>query len=238
MKERRSLSDDSSRGFTLVELLIATAVLVTIGGATFVLLNQSQRSFRSQQDMTEVVQQARLSMDLITTYLRRGGNDPQKIFETWGVPATIPFGHGTGPGSHAGIFPIEVNSAQHILIHSDVTGSVTSGSTPTGDPDGTIDNLYEKVVVRYDSVARNLYMDIADGSGEQLYADNISSFAFTFYDLAGTLITNPATNEAAITRIHVQLTAESEDPDPESGKIQTITLESDVMVRSKSFSPF
>lgn len=238
MKQRRSLSDDSSRGFTLVEMLIATAVLVVIGGGVFTLLNQSQRSYGSQQDMTEVVQQARLAMDQITTYLRRAGNDPQKIFETWGIPPTIPFGHGTGPGSHTGIFPIEVNSAQHIQIHSDVTGAVGVGSTASGDPDGTIDNLYEKVVVRYDSVTRKLYMDIADGSGEQLYADNISSFAFTFYDLAGTLITNPANNEAAITRAHVQLTAETKDLDPESGKVQTLTLESDVMLRSKSYSPF
>ncbi len=229
MKERRSLSYDSSRGFTLVEMLMTSAVLVLIGVAIFTLLNQSQRSFRSLGDMTEVVQQARLAMDQITTFLRRAGNDPQKIFAGEGPP----LGHG-----HTGIFPIEVNNAQHIQMNSDITGSVVQGTTPTGDPDGALGDLYEVVVVRYDSVTRKLYIDIADGSGEVLYADNLSSFAFTFYDLAGTLITDPANNEDEITRVHVQLTAEAKDPDPQSGKVQTLTLESDVMLRSKSFGPF
>ena len=94
--------------------------------------------------------------------------------------------------------------------------------------------------IRYDSVTRNLYLDIEGFgvSGEEIFAENISSFGFTFYDLAGNEITDPEDNEGEIARVHIQLTAESEDPDPNSGKVQTITLQSDVMLRSQSYSVF
>ena len=75
-------------------------------------------------------------------------------------------------------------------------------------------------------------------SGEEIFAENISSFGFTFYDLAGTEITDIANNEGEIARVHVQLTAETENPNLESGQIQTITLQSDVMLRSKMYGLF
>ncbi len=242
MNKRRSLTDDPSRGFTLVEVLITCAILVIMGGAIFTLSNQSQRSYRSQQDLSQVVQQARIVMDRITGYIRQAGNDPEEIFATYPPGLGIPFGHETGPGSHSGIFPIEVSSAQYIQINSDITGSVGGGNIRdrTGDPDGTLLNLNERVEVRYDSATRELYID-NDGegvSGEELFAENISSFGFTFYDLAGTQITDPEDNEGEIARVHIQLTAESEDPDPNSGKVQTITLQSDVMLRSKMYGLF
>jgi len=218
----------------LVEMLLSCAILVIMGGAIFTLSNQSQRSYQSQQDLTEVVQAARIAMDRITTYIRQAGNDPEEIFATYPPGLGIPFGHGVGLGSHEGIFPIEVSSPQYIQINSDITGSVGLGDpkTWTGDPDGFLLTLNERVFVRYDSVTRNLYLDIEGlgGSGEELFVENISSFGFTFYDLAGTEITDPGNNESEIARVHVQLTAESKDPDPQTGQVQTITLESEVML--------
>lgn len=95
-------------------------------------------------------------------------------------------------------------------------------------------------MIRYDSVTRNLFIDLESFgvSGEEIFAENISSFGFTFYDLAGDEITDPADNEDEIARVHIQLTAESEDPDPASGLVQTFTLQSDVMLRSQSYSVF
>lgn len=222
-------NNNSSRGFTLVEMLISSMVLTLVGAGVFTLLNQGQNSFRSQKDMTAVVQQARIAMDLIATSLRSAGNDPQDIFSG----ETPPFSH-----SHSGLFPIEISGSGHIQINTDLTGSVTGGATldRRGDPDGTLNQRNEKVVIRYDSSGNNLYMNIGDG--EELLAKNISSFDFIYYDMAGALISSPASNENAIVQVHVELVADTADPDPTSGKIQTITLEAAVMLRSKSFSVF
>jgi hypothetical protein len=95
---------------------------------------------------------------------------------------------------------------------------------------------YTTLFRSYDSGAENLYIDIGDG--EDVLADNISTFGLTFYDLAGTQITDPANNENDIVRVHVQLVAETESPDLETGKIQTLTLQSDVMLRNKAFDLF
>ncbi len=214
MSETRSLPYNSSHGMTLVEMLITSAVLTLIAGGIFTLLNQSQRSFHSQQNLTEVVQQARIAMDQITTSIQQAGNDPEDAL-----------------GSTS---PIEILGTGHIRINSDLTGSITSGAPidGRGDPNGNLVQRYERVVIRYDSGANNLYMDIGDG--EAVLADNITTFNLTFYDMAG----NTTGTESDIARVHVEFVAESEDPDLETGKIQTITLQSDIMLRSKAFDVF
>lgn len=217
---------------------MVSAVLTLIAGAIFTLLHQSQRSYQSQQDLSEVVQQARNAMDQITTSLRQAGNDSEEIFGS----ETPPPGH-----THSGIYPIEIlvpepSPHSHIRINSDITGSVPDAGAPTdplkatGDPDGNLNNLYEQVEVRYNFGQKKLYIDI--GSGEQVLAENIVTFELTFYDIAGTQLTDPADNEKAIARVHVQLVAETENPDLETDKIQSITLQSDVMLRSKAYGLF
>jgi len=89
------------------------------------------------------------------------------------------------------------------------------------------------VIVRYDAAQDELNIDIGDG--EQVLAENISNFTFTFYDLAGNQISSPASNEGDIARIQIHLEAETENPDQETGKVQSITLESDVMLRSQFY---
>ena len=89
------------------------------------------------------------------------------------------------------------------------------------------------MIVRYDSADDELNIDIGDG--EQVLAENISTFSLTFYDLAGNQITSPASNESDIVRVKIHLEAETENPDLETGKIQSITLDSDVMLRSQSY---
>ncbi len=214
----------SNRGMTLLEILISSVIFAVVAGGIFTLFNQSQHSFRSQGDLTEVVQQTRIAMDQIQTYMRQAGNDGQNVFGS----QTPPFGH-----SHSGIFPIEYSAAGHIQINSDITGSVGSGLGATGDPDGNFTARGEKVIVRYDAALDELNIDIGDG--EQILAENISNFSLTFYDLAGNQITNPASNENDIARVQIHLEAETENPDQETGKVQSITLDSDVMLRSQAY---
>ena len=102
----------------------------------------------------------------------------------------------------------------------------------TGDPDGTLDNLYQQVVFRYDSGSQELYADI--GYGEAVVAEGISSFTLTFFDRDG----STTTVEDDIVKVSVDLVAKTEDPGRTTGKVQSITLQSDVMLRSKTIDIF
>jgi prepilin-type N-terminal cleavage/methylation domain-containing protein len=213
-------SDHDACGFTLVEMLLSIVILAIVSGGVLSTFNNSQLSYQSHEDVAEVISKSRFSMDQLMTYFRQAGNDPQ------------------GYLASNTISPIEILGTGHVRINSDLTGAVPDPSDPTdplkstGDPDGTLDNLYEQVVVRYDSAQQRIYLDI--GYGEEILASEISSFDLTFYDSAG----NTTTTESDIVRVQAELVADSAGVNLESGKVQTMTLGSSVMLRSKVFRMF
>lgn len=212
--------DHDARGFTLVEMLLSILILAIVSGGVFSTFNNSQLSYQSHEDVAEVISKSRFSLDQLMTYFRQAGNDPQ------------------GHLASNTIAPIEILGTGHVRINSDLTGAVPDPSDPTnplkstGDPDGTLDNLYEQVVARYDSAQQRIYLDI--GYGEEILASDISSFDLTFYDSAG----NTTVTESEIVRVRAELVADSAAVNLESGKVQTMTLGSSVMLRSKVFRMF
>ncbi len=217
MTQSRALFNTCSRGFTLAEMMIANAVLVIAAGAIYSVLSQTQYSYESQQDILEVTQQARTAMLQVSTYLRQAGNDPEGYLRDNDIP------------------PIELLGATYIRINSDVTGSVpAAGGDPleaTGNPDGSLDNLYEQVVVHYVEAQESLYLDI--GYGSDVLAENLS-FGFTFLDISG----NETANEDDIVRVRINVVAETEESNPLTDEVQSITLQSEVMLRSQTFDVF
>lgn len=212
--------DHDARGFTLVEMLLSILILAIVSGGVLMTFNNSQLSYQSHEDVAEVISKSRFSLDQLMTYFRQAGNDPQ------------------GHLASNTIAPIEILGTGHVRINSDLTGAVPDPSDPTnplkstGDPDGTLDNLYEQVVARYDSAQQRIYLDI--GYGEEILASDISSFDLTFYDSAG----NTTVTESEIVRVRAELVADSAGVNLESGKVQTMTLGSSVMLRSKVFRMF
>jgi len=217
MNPLRAFFNTCSRGFTLAELVIANAVLVLAAGAIFSVFSQSQHSFESQQDILAVTQQARAAILQVSSYLRQAGNDPDGYLKDNDIPA------------------IELLGADHIRINTDITGSVPAASSDpleaTGNPDGTLDNLYERVEVRYDPAQEFLYLDI--GYGPDVVADNLS-FDFTFLDLSG----NETADEGDIVRVRIKVVAQTEDPDSQTDEVRSITLQAEVMLRSRAFDVF
>ncbi len=57
--------DTKSRGFTLVEALIATVVLTVLLGALMTTFSQSQKLYTSQHDLVEASQVGRIAMNQI-----------------------------------------------------------------------------------------------------------------------------------------------------------------------------
>ena len=213
-------SNHCACGFTLVEMLLSILILAIVSGGVMTTFNSSQLSYQSHEDVAEVISTSRFSMDQLMNYFRQAGNDPQGYLDS------------------NTISPIEILGTGYVRINSDLTGSVPDPSDPTdplkstGDPDGTLDNLYEQVVVRYDSTQERIYLDI--GYNEEILANDISSFDLTFYDSAG----NTTTTGSEIVRVRAELVAESTGVNLQSGKVQTMTLGSSVMLRSKVFRMF
>jgi prepilin-type N-terminal cleavage/methylation domain-containing protein len=213
-------SDHCASGFTLVEMLLSILILAVVSGGVLTTFNGGQLSYQSHEDVAEVISTSRFSTDQLMNYFRQAGNDPEGYLASNNIP------------------PIEILGTGHVRINSDLTGLVPDPSDPTdplkrtGDPDGTLDNLYERAVVRYDSAQERIYLDI--GYGDEILASDISSFSLTFYDSAG----STTTTESEIVRVQAELVAESAGLNLESGKVQTMTLGSSVMLRSKVFRMF
>ena len=202
----------SSRGFSIAEILIGTAVLLLIMSGIMGVMFQSQRSYTRQYDLMKASRVARIGMHQIQSFLRQAGNDPEEI----------------------GFVPVTRDNANQITLRSDVTGSIGAGVTAKGEPDGALDNLYETVTVAYVPGNDQLFIKTSAAGALQLLAENIVDFGWTFYDLGGTA--NPAA-DADIARVFIRMVVETRT-DPETGSVNTIALESEAMLRSQSFQFF
>jgi type II secretory pathway pseudopilin PulG len=211
-KSQDLTSSSSSRGFTLAEVLINSVVLLLIMAGIMGVMSQSQRSYSRQYQLMKASRVARMSMHQIQSFLRQAGNDPSGI----------------------GLVPVTRDNANQLTIRSDVTGSIGTGITAKGEPDGTLDNLYEQVTISYVPVNDQLVITTSAGGTPQILANDIVELQWTFYDLSGT--PNPAA-DADIARVAIRMAVETET-DLETGTVNTLTLESEAMLRSQSFQFF
>ena len=184
-----------AQGFALVEVLIAMAIGGILLGAIVSTFILQSKSYDVQEQMTEMVQTARAAMDMIGREVRMAGYDP------------------TG----AGFEGIPYHGAQLQLLAD------LRGANPTDPPDGDTNDPNEDITYTYD--AKNLQIDRNTGGGNQPFAENIESFAFTYMDEDG----SPTTNAADIRQISLTITVRAARPDPDyapQGGYRTFTLAS------------
>jgi prepilin-type N-terminal cleavage/methylation domain-containing protein len=89
-------------GFTILELLVATAIFLIICGAIFELLNLSQRNYSSESQMSGSFQEARLVVDQIVRDFNQSGYPGLRMFA--GKPAD-PTQYAVGPVAWAPGYP-------------------------------------------------------------------------------------------------------------------------------------
>lgn len=63
----------SEAGFTLLEMLVATAIIVTVTGAVFALMNPSQGMFVAQREVSDMQQRLRLGVDTLAKDIMMAG---------------------------------------------------------------------------------------------------------------------------------------------------------------------
>lgn len=74
---------DRRRGFTLIEIMVAMSVFLVICGAMFSLLSMSQKRFRTESQVLDSFQQARLGLDEV---VRDADDSGYPAFENFSAP--------------------------------------------------------------------------------------------------------------------------------------------------------
>ncbi len=195
-------------GFSLVEFLVATFVLLTISAGTFGILADVQRAASFQTEVQEVLDNARVALDATERYIRGAANDPRCT----------------------GFSGIAITGATEVQLRSDVTGSAGAGNPDKGDPDGDVQDAGEDVVIRYNSSSRSLEV-VSGGGPAQPVASSISAFAMQYFDADGT----PTSSGSQARRVRVSVSAVSTLPDPRTGQAFGISLSRDMNIRSRAW---
>lgn len=122
---------DHEAGFTLIEMVVAAALMTAIVGAVFALANPTQGSFLAQQEASDLQQRLRAAVSTLATDLRTAG--------AWEG--------GSGRGRSvldvtAPIMPYRIGGSRHgpangVFVRADAVGLLWVPSVPERDPDET-----------------------------------------------------------------------------------------------------
>ena len=81
------------RGFTLIELLVALGIFLLVIGAAFTLLSTSQQRYRTESQVLNSFQEARLGMDQVVRDINDAGFPPPSFANVDPTKVTTaPFG--------------------------------------------------------------------------------------------------------------------------------------------------
>jgi len=206
------LSKNKENGFTLVELLIAMTIgliILTALSSTFLM---QRKIYDVQEQVAEMVQNARAAMDMMTREIRMAGYDPTD-------------------SSGAGIGSATSNSINFTLNITDDAG--------TGPPDVDTDDSNENITYSLyteDSIQK-LGRKSKVGAKNQPVAEHVQSLEFQYWDKDGVLLATPVP-AADVRRIEVAIKVRTAKPDSDysaNGGYRTYTLTSFITPRNLAF---
>jgi type II secretion system protein J len=172
------------RGFSLVELLVALAIMSVVSLAIYSVFSVSSRTYTTQGVAADVQQSVRAAMEVMLQDIRAAGLDPT---------ASSDFG-------------IELAEAGKLRFTSD---SIDAG---IGDFNGVLDDTNsERVtyVLQGTELNQILYETTASESSQPLISD-VQNLTFSYFDAAGNNLGTPvpALQLADIRNIRVSITVE------------------------------
>ncbi len=211
MSRKSRLSHPFDRkGFTLVELLVAMAVVGVVLGAIYGIFISSNRSYHTQDSVAEAQQGVRLGLAFMVRNMRMAGLDPI------GPANDSVDGHGAG---------IKEATSAKIRFTADM------------DLDGTIEESdSERITYEYDAGNRRLEQCLYEGTGSestQTVITNVSALAFSYLDKDGNNLTVPvsASDLEDVRAVAISMTCQGVDG---HGKNFTRTLNTRVICRNLS----
>ena len=185
MKLLYYLSKNKESGFTLVELLIAMTIgliILTALSSTFLM---QRKIYDVQEQVAEMVQNARAAMDMMSREIRMGGYDP----------------------TDAGFDGITYDADQlQIQANIDDDEDIINA-------DGSYDDNENITYTYYDENSAYPYqIKRKTGNGNFVsFAENIEAFTFNYLDSSG----NATATTSVIRQIMITIIARTSKPDPD-----------------------
>ncbi len=193
----------NNRGFTLVELLVAMATGIVVIGAIYALYTYFLRTSEGQDKLIEIQQEARVAMERLAKEIRAAGCYYRNTPIITATSTQFEFESDIDPDPNQGPWKIkyELDATNKEILRSSALWNGTS----------------------YGSY-----------STAQDIAGHITGLQFTYYDENGTVITAPVNSQAnrdRIRRVDIQITAQTDNPNPATKTVDTITLTTSVYTR-------
>ena len=224
----------NDRGFTLVELLVATVTMTVILGAAVALTQQVQNGYRRQLEDAAAEQEGRYALDWIGKYIRGASNDP---YGRANVPGNTPC-----PG-----VPLLLTPIAGIVFDPDADGDsndirlMTDANPPDGMFGGTAgacNQSNEDVTISHNNANNTiLFLDNNTGAAVATRTDTvIEDLNFVFRNSTRGVINpnNPLTGDADdVVWVETQITIRTRTIDVSSGQPMRRLLTSEVRVRSR-----
>lgn len=175
-RARSSARFASPSGFTLTELMVASAVFMTVMGAILALTNAAQRVFRAQVEVADMQQRLRVGVDALTRNLLSAGAgaytgpwvEPLSVHAAPVMPYRIGAGHS--------------DAAAGIFYRSD---AISVLHVPAGGSAPATDTYY----LREDAASTSRQLRHDAGGADLPMIDQVAGLQFEYYDDAGIPIT-------------------------------------------------
>ena len=211
---------DSEGGFTLVEMLIASGVSIMTLAVAVQVAGGIQRAYTRQLDSSAYEEEARFAIDWINRFLRSAGSNPYGITVSSCPVAGTPFlPLRLDPNANGNDDDIRIN-ADAALPNGLLGGE--AGACVEADEDLTIalDPQNRTITLQDNNI---------DAAPVAMTDNVITGLQFTYLDASRLVTADPAT----IVFVGVAVTAQATAMNAESGGFETITLSSEVRLRSR-----
>jgi type II secretory pathway pseudopilin PulG len=223
----------NQRGFSLVELLVATVTMTVVLGAAVALTQQIQNGYRRNLEDATAEQEARYALDWIGRYIRAAANNPA------GAPTS------NCPGLNTPFVAVQFDPN-----NDDIDNDVRL-MTDANPPDGLVGGLAppncnqanEDVTISLDNATNTItFLDNNTGAAVSTRTDTvIEDLQFVFRNLShatGALANPPVDslnqNTAGnVVYIEARITVRTRTIDASSGQPMRRTLSSEVKIRSR-----
>lgn len=208
------------RGFTLVELLVASVITVVVLGGAVALTSQIQNGYRRQIEDSAGEQEARYALEWIGRYLRGAGNNPFSVTSS------------DCPGANTDFYGVIIDP------NGDGENDDITLQMDSNPPDGKVggaspacDQANEHVTITFDEATNTIeFLDEAVGASATTRTDNvIDGLEFVYLD-SDRAVTNVQAN---VFYVQVRITIRTRTTNAATGAPATRTLQSETRVRNR-----